>query len=117
MIRWATPDELAQIMATRSMVAPYAENTVIVEQDGCKMLAAYEFSGDGVEVHICISPKDAIRSRELAKELMQVYKGIGCKYIETSITAGHRKADNMAVKLGFKLVGCYNKRNFYRMDL
>lgn len=70
--------------------------------------------GNGeVEAHICIRRKDARHSRQLAKKVADALFAVGYTAIRTSIGAEYKTANNMAAKLGFELIGCYNGENHY----
>jgi hypothetical protein len=76
-----------------------------IELDEYRMCALVYTLGTDAEGHV-MSPKvSAIKSRDLAKELIKYLGIIGIKRIFTTIGPQFRRAENLAKKLGFENIG------------
>lgn len=111
MIRDATPEDLAHCldagMVKNTGLQPkdIDKPMLCIEQDGYRMCALVYTLGVEAEVHL-MSPKvSAIKSRDLAKELIKYLGDIGIKRIYTTIGPQFKRAENLAKKLGFERVG------------
>ena len=111
MIRDATPDDLAHcldagmVKNTGVQLKDIDKPMLCIEQDGYRMCALVYTLGADAEVHL-MSPKvSAIKSRDLAKELIKYLDNIGIQRIYTTIGPQFKRAENLAKKLGFENIG------------
>jgi hypothetical protein len=110
-IREATHEDIAHcldagmVKNTGLQIKDIDKPMLCIEQDGYRMCALVYTLGFDAEVHL-ISPKaSAIRSRQLAKELIKYLGNIGIKRIYTTIGPQFKRAKNLAKKLGFENIG------------
>lgn len=83
-----------------------------------KCLFTIEDLGDySAEVHICIKRDNVRLSRWLTQEVMRYMKDAGFKQLITSAAPKYGTANNLALKLGFVFIGCYNGQNHYGVIL
>lgn len=73
-----------------------------VEQDGAMLCALIYEHGTDAEVHLMCPRESALKSRDLCREIIQTLAASGIKTIYTTSTGQNRRADNLALKLGFK---------------
>ena len=111
MIRDATTEDLAHcldsgmVKNTGLHLKDIDKPMLCIEQDGYRMCALVYTLGAEAEVHL-VSPKvSAIRSRDLAKELIKHLGNIGITRIFTTIGPQFKRAENLAKKLGFEKLG------------
>lgn len=117
MIRWTTPDELAQLLASRGMSAPYRDEAFVVEQGVYKMLVVlFPLEDNAAEVHICCPREFLPRFRKLCEEATAYIASLGVETLYTTIDDSLKIIINSAIKQGYQLhskagnLGVYVKR-------
>lgn len=111
MIRAATEKDMDDIFdaglsskVNKKTIVASIEKIRIVELDGFKMGALILVSGNDCEIHI-LCPRISVRkSREMCLFLLGWMKDEGFLAAYTSVDIGHKKAYNLAIKLGFNPV-------------
>lgn len=111
MIRAATEKDIDDIFDARlscavnkKTIAANIEKIRIVELDGFKMGALILVSGSDCEIHI-LCPRISVRkSRDMCLFLLGRMRDEGFSDAYTSVDIGHKKAYNLAIKLGFNPV-------------
>ncbi len=117
MIRPATLQDAKEFFADRNLtVGDELLLPCYVLHESC--LFTVEDLGDlSAEVHICIKRKNAAKSRWLTQEVMRHMAESGFKKLITTAAPQYKTANNLALKLGFTFVGCYNGQNHYEVIL
>lgn len=87
-----------------------SDNFLAVEIDGFVMCALVYRDESDAEVHPVIPRESALKSREMCLELLHHLAENGAENVYTCITNEHKKAINLAKKLGFVEV----KTDIYR---
>jgi hypothetical protein len=110
-IRDATQEDLAHCLDagmaknTGIQLSDIDKPMICVELDGYRMCAlVYTLDGDA-EVHPITPRVSAIKSRDLARELIKYLGTIGIKRIYTTIAPDFKRVENLARKLGFEKTG------------
>ena len=121
MIREATRQEIDELLASRGI--KYAGEIkcqcYIVEQGPYKMLIAVTpIDAERCEAHITCPKEFIIRSRKLCFEAFEWLASKGWRFCYTAVPKNrHKTAHNMALRIGFKQVGCYNGHIVYERSL
>jgi hypothetical protein len=119
LIRRCSHDEMRRYIASRGIVvdAEIVADCYMVEQSPYSMAFTLLIDGDDAEVHIVCPKEFVIRSRLMAQEIMQHCKSLGVKTLTTCAGVEYKTAKNMALRLGFDFVGCYNEINVFKRVL
>jgi hypothetical protein len=104
MIRRTTPDELAQLLASRGMNAPYRDEAFVVEQGAYKMLVVlFPLDDTAAEVHICCPREYLPRFRKMCEEATRYIASLDIETLYTTIDDSLRIIINSAIKQGYAL--------------
>lgn len=109
MIRDATQEDLANCLdagMVKNTGVKYIDKPMIcIELDGYRMCALVYTLDSDAEVHLITPKVSAIKSRDLAMELIKYLGSIGIKRIFTTIAPEFKRVENLARKLGFEKTG------------
>lgn len=110
---------MRRFLASRGLVvdAEIVADCYIVEQSPYAMAFTLFIEGDDAEVHIICPKEYVVRSRLMAQEIMAYCKWQGVKTLTTCAGVEYKAAKNMALRLGFDFVGCYNDMNVFERVL
>jgi len=108
-IREATPEDVAHCLdagMVKNTGVKYIDKPMLcVELDGYRMCALVYTLDSDAEVHPITPKVSAIKSRDLARELIKYLGAIGIKRIFTTIAPEFKRVENLARKLGFEKTG------------
>jgi hypothetical protein len=110
---------MRQYLASRDIVvdAEIVAECYMVEQMPYSMAFTLLIDGDDAEVHIICPKEFVVRSRLMAQEIIEHCKSLGVKELTTCAGVEYKTAKNMALRLGFDFVGCYNDMNVFKRVL
>jgi hypothetical protein len=121
MIREASRQEIEDLLSSRGITHEGAIGCqcYVVEQGPHQMLLTVTpLDSERCEAHITCPKEFVVRSRKLCLEAFEWLASKGWRFCYTAVPENrHKTAHNLALRVGFKNVGCYNNHTVYERSL